>query len=90
MFVYGVLFQLVLMAVCVRQLVVAAPTLRAGASAAAVPGQRLTAGGILARVNPARRRNVVWIVVAGGVLLLAGGVVAGVIGMAGVREGYGP
>jgi hypothetical protein len=28
MFVYGVLFQLILMAVCVRQLVVAAPTLQ--------------------------------------------------------------
>jgi hypothetical protein len=38
-------------------------------------------------VNPARRRNVIWIVVVGGLLLLAGGVVAGVIGMAGFVKG---
>jgi hypothetical protein len=38
-------------------------------------------------VNPARRRTVIWIVVVGGVILLAGGVVAGVIGMAGFVKG---
>jgi hypothetical protein len=38
-------------------------------------------------VTPPRRRTVVWIVVAAGVVLLAGGVVAGVIGMAGFVKG---
>jgi hypothetical protein len=38
-------------------------------------------------VDPGSRRKVIWIVVVGGVLLLGGGVVAGVVGMAGFVKG---